>query len=99
MSAAAVRAMTITSKEQLKTKFELLQLMRDMLGVTASGSGNPLYKAADESVDEAVLAQYEALECDIDALDDDSDEFYAVLAYLRKHKTTASHKDAFDENN
>ena len=32
MSAAAVRAMTITSKEQLKNKFELLQLMRDMLG-------------------------------------------------------------------
>jgi hypothetical protein len=40
MSGAAIKAMVIRSKEQLKAKQELLQMMRDMLGVVAHGSAS-----------------------------------------------------------
>lgn len=72
-----------------------MQLMRDMLGVVQSGSANPTAVSTDKDDEKngllreifffhahllaAVLAQYEALGCDIEALDNDCEEFYAGL--------------------
>jgi hypothetical protein len=100
-SAAAVKSMTIDDDHKVKEKRDLLQLMRDMLGVTtaAAASGGAAAAASSAPTDAAskaaaaVQSQYEALGCDIEALDGDGDEFNAVLEYLRRHRTKTDHKN------
>jgi poly [ADP-ribose] polymerase len=96
-SAAAVRMMTIDDDHKVKEKRDLLQLMRDMLGVTTAGAASAAAAAAAgdaaTKAASAVQSQYEALGCDIAALDTDGDEFNAVLEYLRRHRTSADHKN------
>jgi hypothetical protein len=105
-SGAAIKSMTIDSEAKLKEKRELLQLMRDMLGVTAAsaaaaagssgaGSSAPVDAAAKAAAQ--VVSQYEALGCDIQPLDTDGDEHNAVLQYLRRHRTKADHKNFTDK--
>jgi poly [ADP-ribose] polymerase len=98
-SAAAVKSMTIDDDHKVKEKRDLLQLMRDMLGVTTAAAAGGAPAAAAAATDAAskaaaaVQSQYAALGCDIEALDTDGDEFNAVLEYLRRHRTKADHKN------
>jgi hypothetical protein len=103
-SGAAIKSMTIDSEAKLKEKRELLQLMRDMLGVTAASAASAAAGgAASAPVDAAgkaaaqIVSQYEALGCDIQPLDTDGDEHNAVLQYLRRHRTKADHKNFTDK--
>ncbi len=104
-SAAAVKAMTIDSEAKVKEKRELLQLMRDMLGVTTAGVASAAAASASASApsDAAakaaaqIVSQYEALGCEIEPLDTDGAEFNAVLEYLRRHRTKDDHKNFTDK--
>lgn len=76
-SRAAAEAAVINSLADFEQKQETLQLMKDMLQVNGEGEGNVLFDAAIDQ-------EYEALGCEIGAVDGKSDEFAEIKAYIEK---------------